>query len=66
MEVSIRPNQKDQGNIGGRKADMRVFEDKVVLLEKIFQRTAKQVILGVCAYVVLDTFRQVVIQQTQK
>jgi hypothetical protein len=65
MEVSIRPNQKDQSN-GGGKADIRVFEDKVVLVEKIFQRTAKQIILGVCAYVVLDTLRQVVVQQTEK
>jgi hypothetical protein len=66
MEVTFTPGQKDRGNGGGRKADIRIFEDKVVLVEKVFQRTAKQVIFGVCAYVILDTFRQVVVSQAAK
>jgi hypothetical protein len=66
MQVTIQPNQKGQENPGGRKSDIKIFEDKVVLIEKVFQRTAKNAILGVCAYVLLDTFRKVVVQQTAK
>ena len=66
MQVTIAPNQKGQENPGGRNSNNKAFEDRVIFLEKVGQRMAKKAILGVCAYVLLDTFRKVVVQQTVK
>jgi len=47
-------------------ADNKAFEDKVIFLEKMGERIAKRVIIGVCAYVLADTVRKVVVTTFEK
>ena len=64
-EVTFRLNKKDQGkgqgSPGMNPSDNKAFEDKVIFLEKMGERIAKRVIIGVCAYVLVDTVRKVVV-----
>jgi hypothetical protein len=69
-EISVRLNRKDRGQYGpggnGGRSNIQNFEDKVVLIEKVFNRAGRNAILGVCAYVLLDTFRKVVVSRAGK
>lgn len=58
-ELRIRLNKADDNN--EMRNDIAIFEDRVAIMHTVFKDVAKSAFVGVCVYVVLDTFRQVLI-----
>lgn len=52
-----RPDRDEQFEPGNDK----IFEDRLALSHKVIKDIVKTIFKGVCTYVVLDTFRQVLI-----
>jgi hypothetical protein len=40
------------------------FEDKVMIVDTAVNRSIRKIIIGVCAYVALDTIRKVIVNKT--
>ena len=41
------------------------FEDKVIIVTKSIEKGIRKIAIAVCAYVVLDTFRKVVVESSK-
>jgi len=65
-EVSIRINKASTGNDADVSHDEAIFEDRVAFVHTIVTDTIKNVFVGVCVYVALDTVRQVLIARNTK
>lgn len=65
-ELSIRLNRKDEGNKAIPSSEISIFEDKVVLLDKVIKDSVQSIFAGVCLFVVLDTVRKVVISKNSR
>lgn len=58
-EIVIRTNRANKG--GETDMDEKAFEDRLSLTHDVVKDVVKTIFGGIFAYVVLDTFRQVLI-----
>jgi hypothetical protein len=65
-KLSITVDRKEANSQPPSSNEMHVFEDKVVFIEKIVKDTIKTIFVGVCAYVVLDTARQMMVAKASQ
>lgn len=63
-EFAIRVRKADRNKDNNEVRDETIrFEDKVVITTNAVKTIVRNVAVGVCAYVVLDTARQVLVAQ---
>lgn len=65
-ELSIRVNRKDAGNKGVPTSDVAIFEDKASMVDKVVKDTIHTIFVGICMYVAVDTFRQVLVARNRR
>lgn len=53
--------EKDDEDEPIERGNDKIFEDRLALSHKVIKDVVKTIFKGVCVYVVLDTFRQVLI-----
>lgn len=53
--------EKDEEGVPMERGNDKIFEDRMALSHKVIRDVVKTIFRGVCTYVVLDTFRQVLI-----
>ena len=58
-ELRIRLNKADDNT--DEPGNDKVFEDRVAIMHTVAKDVVKSIFVGICAFVVLDTFRQVLI-----
>ena len=64
-ELSIRVNRKDQGSRPAPASEIAIFEDKVVLVDKVLKDTVQTIFAGFCLYVAADTIRQILVAKVK-
>jgi len=60
-EVTVRMKKATPDGEDETRMNIALWEDKLALADLVARKVLKTVFIGVCGYVVLDTFRQVLI-----
>ncbi|MET0786524.1 MAG: hypothetical protein ABWY25_07460 [Paenisporosarcina sp.] len=61
LRMDVVKRKKSQPTVEGGSIDTS-FEDKAAVAAAVAERVIKKISFGVCAYVVLDTVRRVVVE----
>jgi len=64
-ELRVRLSKKDEG--GDEEVDeTAIFSEKTELVDKVVKDTVQNIFLGIFAYVVLDTARQILVARSRR
>lgn len=65
-ELTLTVSPTEARDADELRNELRNFEDRVALVHKVAKDLIKTVFIGVCSYVVLDTFRKVRVARNTK
>lgn len=63
-EIRVRLHKTDPEATEDIRAERVILEDKIALVHRAVKDIVKTVVVGVAAYVVLDTARQIAVDKT--